>query len=165
MKENQFNNNERNITNQNNWTRNTQQPNQATPYNQTFEIIALVLGILGLITAFIPCISLIALLFVLPALILGIIAISRASKANAPRGMAIASVVISGIALLLCLLWGTIIGGFFSSLKNSEWQREGIQSTEYYEYEKEEEDTLNNSTSEDIETIWVEEDINTEENN
>lgn len=71
-------------------------------------IASLVLGILAIINSFIPIINFIAYILGIIALILGIIAIVK----NAGRGMAIAGVVLAGVALILA----TVINAGTASL-------------------------------------------------
>lgn len=81
-------------------------------------IASLVLGILAIINSFIPIINFIAYILGIIALILGIIAIVK----NAGRGMAIAGVVLAGVALILA----TIINAGTASVVNEALDESGL---------------------------------------
>jgi hypothetical protein len=67
-------------------------------------VAALVLGIVGLVISFIPCLGLYGLFLTVPGLIFGLVGISKAKKAKAGMGLAIAG--------LICSLIGTAIAGW-----------------------------------------------------
>ncbi len=73
---------------------------------KTFSIISLIFGILSLVFF---CIPLISFLIALSGFVLGIIALLRASKADQPQGKAVAGVILSGIALLIGLVWNILV--------------------------------------------------------
>lgn len=84
-------------------------------------IASLVLGILAIINSFIPIINFIAYILGIIALILGIIAIVK----NAGRGMAIAGVVLAGVALILA----TVINAGTASVVNEALEESGLTET------------------------------------
>lgn len=73
-------------------------------------IAGMILGILGLIAAFNPCIAPGAIVLCLVGLILSAVSVSKAGKANAPKGMGIAGLVTSIIGTIIVLCWMFIFG-------------------------------------------------------
>lgn len=71
---------------------------------QGFGVAGFVLGLIALILSFIPCLGMYALLPGVVALIFSAIAFSQANRANAPKGLIIAALVIS--------LTGTLIASW-----------------------------------------------------
>ncbi|MFP4365801.1 MAG: hypothetical protein ACLFQA_01795 [Bacteroidales bacterium] len=71
---------------------------------QGFGVAGFVLGLIGLILSFIPCLGMYALLPGVIALLFSAIAFSQANRANAPKGLIIAAIVIS--------LTGTLIASW-----------------------------------------------------
>jgi len=78
------------------------------PQNTASGVASLVLGILALCTVWIPIIGLIAWILAPLGLILGIVALNRPTVSG--KGVAIAGVVCSTIALLGCIGWIVLIG-------------------------------------------------------
>lgn len=68
---------------------------------------AMVIGIVALVLALIPGIGLVSILLAPVAIVLGIIALSRAEL---PRGGAKAGIITGGMALLVCALWIGYLG-------------------------------------------------------
>ena len=74
-------------------------PPPAAP-NNTFGILALVLGVLSLLFSF--CCGLFGLLFCIPAIILGVIGMNKANAGQATnKGMALAGLVCGGIGVVI----------------------------------------------------------------
>lgn len=71
---------------------------------------AMVLGIVSIILAFIPLIGFIAWITSPLALIFGLIGLTKA-----PRGGAIAGVVLGGVAFLVCMVWAAALGAAISA--------------------------------------------------
>ncbi|WP_439567741.1 hypothetical protein [Sphingopyxis sp.] len=78
---------------------------QSAPPSNGLGTTAMILGIISLVFAFIPLIGFIAWITSPLALIFGLIGVTKA-----PRGGAIAGIVLGGIAFAICLLWATIFG-------------------------------------------------------
>jgi len=78
-------------------------------------VASLVLGILSLIVSFIPCCGALAIIPAIIALILGIVEVVKKSKEGAPKGMGIAGIVLSAIAMIIIVVWFFIVGVAASS--------------------------------------------------
>ena len=76
-------------------------------------VAALILGIVSTIFGFVPSCGIIAFVPAVVGLILGIIDIVQKSKKNEPRGMAIAGVILTGIAIIVISLWTFIFSAIF----------------------------------------------------
>lgn len=63
---------------------------------------------MGILSLVLFCIPIISFIIALVAFVLGTIALIKASKADQSQGKAIAAVIISGIALLIGLVWNVI---------------------------------------------------------
>ena len=106
-------------------------------------VAALVLGIISLIIGFIPLCGVIAFVPAIIGIILGIVEIVKKSKASEPKGMGIAGLILSSIAVIVIIWWIFIAGGVFSatadstldSLKDAEKQIQEYQdSLDEYDY-------------------------------
>lgn len=75
------------------------------PNGQTAGIIAIVLGIISILTAFIPCLGVFAIIPAVITLIFSTISIVRASNTSSPRGLSIAGFALAAAALLIATLW------------------------------------------------------------
>jgi ABC-type multidrug transport system fused ATPase/permease subunit len=64
-------------------------------------IAAFVVGIVAVIGAWIPLLNIFSFILGLVALILGIIALVKGKKRNAPKGLALAGVIIAGVAIIV----------------------------------------------------------------
>lgn len=82
-----------------------QQPTTPAPNNngsgQVLGIIGFVLGIISIILAFIPCIGLYAIFPGAIALILAIIGLMQVNKSGGSKGLSIAGIIISAIAIII----------------------------------------------------------------
>lgn len=83
-------------------------------------IAGLVVGIIALLISFIPCFGIIALFIAILGLILSGIGLYMANKNNFEKGLVIAGVAISGVALAISLVQWTIAG---SAIQNAEKNR------------------------------------------
>lgn len=106
-------------------------------------VAALVLGIISLIIGFIPLCGVIAFVPAIIGIILGIVEIVKKSKASEPKGMGIAGLILSSIAVIVIIWWIFIAGGVISStadstldsLKDAEEQIQEYQdSLDEYDY-------------------------------
>lgn len=68
-------------------------------------VASLVLGIVSVVLSFIPFCGIIALIPAIVGFILGIVDVVKKSKAQEPKGMSIAGLVCSAIAIVLILYW------------------------------------------------------------
>jgi hypothetical protein len=82
---------------------------QNTNAGQGLGIAGLILGIIALIIAFIPCIGLLALVPGAIAIVLSAIGLSQAKKANAPKGLITAALVIAIVGTSIALIWGLVL--------------------------------------------------------
>lgn len=73
-------------------------------------VASLVLGILSLIVSFIPCCGTLAIIPAIIALILGIVEVVKKSKEQQPKGMGIAGIVLSAIAMVVIIAWFFLFG-------------------------------------------------------
>ncbi|MCC9041633.1 DUF4190 domain-containing protein [Myroides sp. M-43] len=91
-----------------------QQPQQQT---SVLGIISLVFAIIALIVSFIPCFGYFAIFIALIPIIASIIVLVQAKKTGEPKGLAIAGLAIGGVALLIGIFWGTLLGGIGSQIQ------------------------------------------------
>ena len=77
-----------------------QQTQQAKPSSAitALSVLVLVFGIIGLLGSFIPCLGMLAIYVSIPTAIVGVITLIAAKRVNAPRGLAVAGLVIALIA-------------------------------------------------------------------
>lgn len=68
-------------------------------------IASLVLGIVSVVISFVPFCGIIALVPAIVGLILGIVDAVKKSKEQQPKGMAIAGIVCSAVAIVLIIYW------------------------------------------------------------
>ena len=80
------------------------------------SIASLVLGIVSVILGFIPFCGWFALLPAIVGLILGSIDLSKLSKTDSPKGMAIAGVVLNIVAVIFIIFWIIVVAGSIASL-------------------------------------------------
>lgn len=73
------------------------------------SIAGMVLGIVGLLISFIPCIGVFGAILALVGLILSALGYKSAKDQAAPTTMAIVGMVLSILALLIAILWGTVL--------------------------------------------------------
>lgn len=65
------------------------------------DIVSLVIGVIAAILGFIPCCSWLALAPAIVGLVLGIVSYNRKRESDAPAGVALAGMILNGIAILL----------------------------------------------------------------
>jgi hypothetical protein len=104
-------------------------------------IAGLVLGILALIIAFIPCVGALALIPGIIAIILSAVGLSQANKVNASRGLIVAGLVISIIAVAVALIWTLLLSA--GAHQGMRW-KDKIENEFGKDFEKE----INNATDE-----------------
>lgn len=102
-------------------------------------VAALVLGIISIIIGFVPFCGVIAFFPALIGLILGIIDLVQKSKKSEPKGMAIAGVILTGIAIIIIALWIFVFGAIVAG------------TTDYIDTHEDEITTFFNSEIEDWE--------------
>lgn len=85
-----------------------------------------VLGLIGLLFSFVPIVGVVAWPLVVVGLVLSVVGISRAGKGVANnRGLAIAGAVLSGLGLLVCILWTAFFGAVVNEV-DQEADREHV---------------------------------------
>lgn len=67
------------------------------------DIASLIIGIISAVLGFIPCCGWMAVGPAIVGLILGLVDFNRKKETDAPNGMAMAGIILNGIALLLTL--------------------------------------------------------------
>ena len=72
-------------------------------------IAALILGIISFILSFIPICGLVGLLPAIIGLILGIVEVVKKSKAGEPKGLGIAGIILTSIALIVSIVWNLVV--------------------------------------------------------
>ena len=72
-------------------------------------VASLVLGIISIIIGFIPFCGAIALLPAIIGLILGIVDVVKKSKSGESKGMSIAGIVLSAIAIVVIIFWEFVV--------------------------------------------------------
>jgi len=65
------------------------------------DVVSLVIGVIAAILGFIPCCSWLALAPAILGLVLGLVSYNRKREADAPTGVALAGMILNGIAILL----------------------------------------------------------------
>ncbi len=73
------------------------------------SIGGMVVGIISLLVSFIPCIGVFGGLLALVGLILSIIGYRSAKDSGGPTTMAIVGIVLSALAIIIALAWGTFM--------------------------------------------------------
>jgi len=68
-------------------------------------LAAMIIGIIAVVLGFIPFCGYFALLPAIVGLILGIVDVKQKSKAQQPKGMGMAGIVLNAVALIVILLW------------------------------------------------------------
>lgn len=68
-------------------------------------IASLIVGVVALITAFIPLCGMIAFVPAIVGLILGIINVMKRGKANLPKGVGIAGIILNIAAVAVIIIW------------------------------------------------------------
>lgn len=76
---------------------------------QTLGIIALILGIISLLFAFIPCVGMLAFAPAGIALLLSTIGLVQANKNNGAKGLNLGALIVSVISIIFASIWLIII--------------------------------------------------------
>lgn len=131
-------------------------PPAPTQQTSVLGIISLVFAIIALIVSFIPCFGYFAIFIALIPIIASIIVLVQAKKTGEPKGLAIAGLAIGSVALLIGLLWGSLLGGLGSQIQKDMNNRDYYDTTdsveEPYSYDEEAEDTDVEIFTEDTDT-------------
>lgn len=88
---------------------NTTTPQPAGNNGKGLGIAGMILGILAIILSFIPCFGVWAIVLAVVGVILSAVSLSQAKKANAPKGMAIAGLICSILAIIIGSIWLFVI--------------------------------------------------------
>ncbi|MEI8135869.1 MAG: DUF4190 domain-containing protein [Bacteroidota bacterium] len=80
-------------------------PTSALPNGKNLGIAGMILGIIAIIVSFIGCMAVCSILLAVVGLVLSAISMSQAKKAGASKGMAIAGLICSILAIIICLIW------------------------------------------------------------
>lgn len=101
-------------------------------------VAALVLGILALIVSFIPgCGLIIGIIPAIIGLILGIVDTIKKSKSGEKKGVSIAGLILSALAIIIMIGWFFLVGaavndsGVLNDLQDLQSQ---LESSGYYNY-------------------------------
>ncbi len=89
-----------------------EQNNTTTPAannGKGLGIAGMILGILAIIVSFVPCFGWWAIVLAVVGVILSAISMAQAKKANAPKGMAIAGLICSILAIIIGSIWIFVI--------------------------------------------------------
>jgi hypothetical protein len=90
------------------------QAEQKTNAGQGLGIAALVLGCISFPISFIPCFNVSAILFAVVGIILSAIGLSQATRQNGAKGLNLAGLILSGLALLIIIAWTLALSNEFS---------------------------------------------------
>ena len=85
---------------------------------QGFAIAGLVIGILALLISFIPCIGITAILIGILAVVFSAVAFSMARKSDSQKGMALAALIVSSLAVIIGFVWIVFFAGMPGMVKN-----------------------------------------------
>lgn len=97
-------------------------------------IAALILGIISIITGWIPFVCFISLLLAIVGLILGIVdTIKKNKTADKSRGISIAGLVISAIAIPIIIMTSIISFGVLAVIMHDNSINDSIYHKDYYE--------------------------------
>ncbi|MCE3258759.1 MAG: hypothetical protein K0S12_400 [Bacteroidetes bacterium] len=90
-----------------------EQNNTTTPANgnagKGLGIAGMILGIVAIIVSFVPCFGWWAVVLAVVGLVLSVVSMSQAKKAGASKGMAIAGMICSILAIIIGSIWIFII--------------------------------------------------------
>lgn len=73
-------------------------------------VASLVLGIVSVVVSFVPFCGVIALIPAIVGLILGIVDAVKKNKEQQPKGMAVAGIVCSSVAIVFIVYWYIVAG-------------------------------------------------------
>ena len=83
-------------------------------------IASLVLGILSLLICWIPCVNYFAFIPAIVGLILGIVDTVQKSKKGENKGMSIAGIILTAIALVVIFLWTVVFGAAAANVNEAD---------------------------------------------
>ncbi len=98
-------------------------------------VASLVLGIISIIIGFIPFCGAIALLPAIIGLILGIVDVVKKSKSGESKGMSIAGIVLSAIAIVVIIFWVFVVAAgatTYSQVLNAVYDNYVYDNSLYY---------------------------------
>lgn len=88
---------------------NTTTPTPAGNNGKGLGIAGMILGILAIIVSFVPCFGWWAIVLAVVGVILSAISMSQAKKTGTPKGMAIAGLICSILAIIIGTIWIFVI--------------------------------------------------------
>lgn len=74
-------------------------------------VAALVIGIISVILGFVPLCNYFAVLPAIVGLVLGIVEVTKKGKAQQPKGLGMAGIILNAVAIVVILLWTLLIAG------------------------------------------------------
>ncbi|MCE3227120.1 MAG: hypothetical protein K0S32_1671 [Bacteroidetes bacterium] len=86
-------------------------------------IAGMILGIVAIIVSFVPCFGWWAIVLAVVGLVLSVVSMSQAKKAGASKGMAIAGMICSILAIIIGSIWVFLIA------KGADMAAEAIQNS------------------------------------
>jgi membrane-bound ClpP family serine protease len=89
---------------------------------QNLGIAALIIGIITFVLAVIPCVGIIAIIPGVVAVVLATVGLSQASRNNSPRGVIVAGLVISSVAVIIAFSQIFVAGRI--ARDSDKWPRE-----------------------------------------
>ena len=124
------------------------QYSKKTNAGMVLGIIGMVLGIISFVTAIIPCTWYFAVALAPSALVLSIIGLVQANSYNGSRGMPLAGLIISSVAIIFVAVWLTIFASIASFGSKFVDDLENIEdwSTEF-------EEAIDNETMRELEDV------------
>jgi len=97
-------------------------------------IAALILGIISFILSFIPLCGVIGVLPAIIGLILGIVEVVKKSKAGEPKGLGIAGIILTAIAIVVCFVWNfVVLAAIGASAVDTATNYNSIYNSSYYD--------------------------------
>jgi predicted PurR-regulated permease PerM len=90
------------------------QYSKTTNAGMVLGTIGMVLGIISFVTAIIPCTWYLAVALAPSALILSIIGLVQANRYNGSKGMPVAGLIISSVAIIFVILWFSLFASIVS---------------------------------------------------
>ncbi len=85
-----------------------------TNAGQGISVAGLVIGIISLFFAFVPCIGIFAFFPGAIAVILSVVGWIQASNGNGRTAMPVVATIISGLAIIVAVVWGVLLAKFVS---------------------------------------------------
>jgi len=103
---------------------------------QGFAIASLIIGIFAILFSIIPCVGTSAIIIGTVAVVFGTVALTKASASQSPKGLSIAGITLGGSAIVIAIIWLTVIVSAKSFFKDhfqnrfenfTEWADNGDQ--------------------------------------